>query len=53
MASLKDENKAIMQETVKIKSETKELREERERMTEELLQINNSFNIRWKKNITI
>ena len=53
VASLKDESKAIMQETLKIKSETKELREERERMTEELLQINNSFNIRWKKNITI
>ena len=32
------EGKAIMQETLEIKSETKKLREERERMSEELLQ---------------
>lgn len=38
VASLKDENKAIIQETLKNKSETKKLREERERMSEELLQ---------------
>ncbi len=38
MASLKEENKAIMQETLEIKSEIKKLREERERMSEELLQ---------------
>nr|WP_302970010.1 hypothetical protein [uncultured Prevotella sp.] len=33
VASLKDANKAIMQEILKIKSETKKLREERERMS--------------------
>lgn len=53
VSSLKDENRAIMQETLKIKSETKKLREEKERMSEELLQINNNINIRWKKNMTI
>ena len=37
VASLKDESKAIMQETL-IKSETKKLREEREWMSEELKQ---------------
>lgn len=53
MASLKEENEAIMQETLKIKAETKKLREGREWMSEELLQINNNINIRWTKNITI
>ena len=38
VASLKEVNKAIMQETLEIKLETKKLREERERMSEELLQ---------------
>lgn len=38
LAFLKEENKAIMQEILKIKSETKKLLEERERMNEELLQ---------------
>ena len=38
VASLMDESKAIMQETLDIKSETMKLREVRERMSEELLQ---------------
>lgn len=38
MVSLKDENKAMMQKTSKIKSETKKVREERKPMADELLQ---------------
>ena len=38
VASLKDENKAMLQKTSKIKSETKKVREERKPMADELLQ---------------
>lgn len=44
VTSLKDENKAKMQETLKIKSETKKLREKRERMSEELMQKKHELN---------
>ena len=45
VATLSDENKAMLQKVIKTKSETMKLREERERMREELLQKQYQFDL--------